>query len=103
MSKDPKTLLQHILESVEKLESYLVDIDEERFLYDFEKQDAAEHRLQIIGEAIVQLPQEYKSEHPSIEWDKIAGLRNRLVHEYYDIDHLLIWNIIKNALPEFKK
>lgn len=103
MSKDPRILLQHILESVTILQSYLADIDEEKFLHDFEKQDAAERRLQIIGEAIVQLPQDFKDHHPDTDWAKVAGLRNRLVHEYFDIDHLLIWNIISKSLPEFKK
>lgn len=103
MSKDPKILLQYILESVEILQSYLADISEEQFLKNFEKQDAAERRLQIIGQAIIQLPQEFKDQHPAIEWGKVAGLRNRLVHEYLDIDHLLIWNIINKLLPEFKQ
>ena len=68
-----------------------------------EKQDSAERRLQIIGEAVVQLPQEFKDSHPEIEWGKIAGLRNRLVHEYFDIDHLLTWNILSQSVPVFKK
>lgn len=103
MSKDPKILLQHILESVEILQSYLADIGEDQFLKDFEKQDAVERRLQIIGQAIIQLPQEFKDQHTAIEWARIAGLRNRLVHEYLDIDHLLIWNIINKSLPKFKE
>lgn len=102
MSKDLKVLLQHILESVENLGSYLTDVDEERFLQDIEKQDSVERRLQIIGEAIIQLPKEFKDKHSEIEWSKVAGLRNRLVHKYFDIDHLLIWNIINNSLPSFK-
>lgn len=103
MTKDPKILLQHILESVENLQSYVAGVSEEQFLKDIEKQDAVEHRLQIIGQAIIQLPQEFKDAHPAIEWAKVAGLRNRLVHEYLDIDHLLIWNIINKSLPEFKQ
>lgn len=102
MSKGPKILLQHILESIETLESYLVGVRHEQFLSDPEKQDSAERRLQIIGEAIVQLPQEFKDAHPEIAWAKIAGLRNRLVHEYFDVDHGLIWEIFVSALPEFK-
>ena len=103
MSKDPKILLQFILESVEILESYIANLSEGQFLHDVEKQDAAERRLQVIGQAITQLPQELKNQHPDIEWAKVAGLRNRLVHEYLEIDHLLIWNIVKKSLPEFKE
>jgi uncharacterized protein with HEPN domain/predicted nucleotidyltransferase len=67
------------------------------------QQDAAERRLQIIGEAIVQLPWEFKDRYPDIPWEKVAGLRNRLVHEYFDIDHKLVWNILEKSVPEFKK
>jgi len=103
MSKDKNILLQHILESIVELEGYLVDVNEEEYLSNREKQDAAERRLQIIGEAVVQLPQEFKDTHPAIEWNKIAGLRNRLVHEYFDVDHLIIWNTLTQSLLEFKK
>jgi len=103
MSKDASILLEHILESIEALEAYLANIDKEEYLSNMEKQDSAERRLQIIGEAVVQLPQEFKDQHPAIEWEKIAGLRNRLVHEYFDIDHLIIWNTIIQSLPIFKK
>ena len=103
MSKDPKILLQHILESVETLQEYVAGMSEAEFLSSMEKQDSAERRLQIVGEAIVQLPQEFKNQHPDIPWVKVAGLRNLLVHEYFDIDHKLVWNTIEKSVPEFKK
>ena len=103
MKKDPRILLQHILESIDNLEDYLRGVTEDDYLFNIEKQDSAERRLQIIGEAIVQLPQAFKDQHPEIPWVKIAGLRNRLVHEYFDIDHGLIWNILTRSLPDFKK
>jgi len=80
----------------------MLDVNEQAYVDDLEKQDAAEHRLQVIGQAIIQLPQEIKDGHPEIEWHKIAGLRNRIVHEYLDIDHDLIWHIIDESVPEFK-
>src|SRR5208283_6031300 len=95
--------LRHILESIEALQGYLVGIDEAGYLSNMEKQDSAERRLQVIGEAIVQLPGAFKDRHPDIPWAKIAGLRNRLVHEYFDIDHKLVWGILDKSLPEFKK
>ena len=103
MSKDPNILLRHILESIEAIQEYLVGVDEAEYLTHIEKQDSVERRLQIIGEAIVQLPAELKDEHADIPWAKIAALRNRLVHEYFDIDHKLVWNTLTKSLPEFKK
>lgn len=103
MSKDINILLKHISESIEALEIYLSGVSKEEYLSNMEKQDSAERRLQIIGEAVVQLPEEFKYSYPKIEWNKIAGLRNRLVHEYFDVDHLIIWNTLNQSLPIFKK
>ncbi len=103
MSKDPNLLLQHILESIGALQAYLDGVSETEYLSNAEKQDSTERRLQIVGEAIVQLPWEFKEKYPDIPWAKIAGLRNRLVHEYFEIDHKLVWNILEKSLPEFKK
>ena len=103
MSKDPIILLKFILESIENLERYMLNVDEEAYTSEIEKQDAAEHRLQVIGQAVIQLPDELKDQHPEIEWHKIAGLRNRIVHEYLDIDHQIVWSTLKNDLPLFKK
>ena len=103
MRKDPQILLKFILESIENLEKYTAGIDGAEYLSNMEKQDAAERRLQVIGQAIVQLPQEFKDKYLDIEWAKIAGLRNRLVHDYLEIDHGLIWNILDKSVPEFKK
>jgi len=102
MSKDITILLLHILESIDMLQQYLVGVDEAGYLSNTEKQDSAERRLQVIGEAIVQLPGVFKDCHPDIPWAKIAGLRNRLVHEYFDIDHKLVWNILDKSLPHFR-
>ncbi len=103
MSKNPEILIKFILESIQSLEGYVVDINEQSYESNMEKQDAVEHRLQVVGQAITQLPKEIKDRHPEIEWAKIAGLRNRIVHEYLDIDHGLIWKIVTESLPEFKK
>ncbi len=78
-------------------------VSETEYLANMEKQDSVERRLQVVGEAIIQLPSEFKNAHPDIPWMKIAGLRNRLVHEYFDIDHTLVWGILTKSLPIFKK
>lgn len=103
MSKDPIILLKFVLESIENLEQYIEGVSEEFYVSNVEKQDATERRLQVIGQAIIQLPEELKDQHSEIEWHKIAGLRNRIVHDYLEIDHLIIWNTLKNDLPSFKK
>ena len=79
----------------------LVQLPDDKNLFDLID---LEHNLATaLGKKIVQLPGEFKDSQPDIPWAKIAGLRNRLVHEYFDIDHKLVWNTLEKSLPEFKK
>lgn len=80
MIKDDTIFLKHILESIEAVEDYTKDISEEEFLNDQEKQDAIIRRLEIIGEAVANLSEEFKEEHSEIVWHKAMGIRNILVH-----------------------
>lgn len=65
--------------------------------------DAVVRNLEIIGEACRAIPSEIREEHPEIEWRKIIGLRNILIHQYFGIDTELIWDLIQNKLPELKE
>ena len=65
--------------------------------------DAVARNLEIIGEAARQLPEEFKQIHTQIPWNQIAGLRNRIVHDYFGLDLEIIWEIIQHDLPELEK
>lgn len=58
--------------------------------------------LEIIGEAAKKLDDEFKANHPHVEWKKIAGTRDKLIHEYFGVDYDIVWDIIENKLPELK-
>lgn len=103
MKKDPKIFLKHIVESIEYIEENVGNATEEEFYADVPMQDAAIRRLQVIGEAVKNLPQDYREEHNEIEWRKASGMRDVIVHEYFAIDLKLVWNVIKNELPQFKQ
>lgn len=60
-------------------------------------------RLENIGEAVKNLSNQYKHENPEIEWRKIAGLRDKLIHHYFGVDWDLVWDVIKNKIPELEK
>jgi uncharacterized protein with HEPN domain len=60
-------------------------------------------RLEIIGEAVKNLPQEIKEKHPDIPWKRIAGMRDILIHEYFGIDLALTWEVVEKELPNLKK
>jgi uncharacterized protein with HEPN domain len=61
--------------------------------------NATVHLVQIVGEAATRLTQEFKDEHPEIPWDEIGGMRNRLVHDYYDINLDTVWNVVVEDIP----
>jgi uncharacterized protein with HEPN domain len=100
MSKrEPSLLLDDIRISLAKMKRYTAGLDEASFLADEKTIDAVVRNLEIIGEAAKQLPAEFKAQHPAIAWPQIAGLRNRIVHDYAGIDLKLVWNILKTAIP----
>ena len=96
-------LIEDIQEACEKIERYTLQIDNtDAFLGDEKTSDAVVRNLEIIGEAANRLPLDFKKEHEEIEWEKIVGLRHRIVHEYFGVDLRLIWEIIKTDIPPFK-
>ena len=102
MKKKPEIFLKHILGSIGDIEKYTKGISREKFSEDTQIQDAAIRKLEIIGEAVKNLPAALKRKHRNIPWEKIAGTRNILIHEYFGVDLKLVWRIIKKDLPELK-
>ena len=102
MSKDPKVLLQHILQSIELIEEYTQQLSVQEFLKLTSIQDAVIRRLEVIGEAAKNLPPEFKEKYQDIPWRKIAGMRDVLIHEYFGVDLNLTWQVARNDLPLLK-
>ena len=66
-------------------------------------QDAVIRNLEIIGEAAKKIDKEFKNKYPNIEWKKITGMRDVLIHDYMGVDVVIVWMVIKNRLPQLKK
>jgi uncharacterized protein with HEPN domain len=103
MKKDYKIFLEHILENIAKIEKYTNKLSEEDFLDNEPIQDLVLRKLEIIGEAITNIPQDFRDDHPEIEWNKAVATRNILIHHYFDIDLRIIWDTVKINLPKFKE
>ena len=101
--KDDKLYLIHISECIEKIESYVSQIDKESFLASTLIQDAVVRNLQILAESTQQLSEQAKQTQPDVDWYKISGFRNILVHDYLGIDMKTVWNIVEKEIPILKK
>lgn len=92
-------LLNDIISSIEKIESYCSDMSYSDFLKDNKTQDAVIRNIEIIGEASGRVTDDFKLKNNNIPWIKIKGTRNRLVHDYSGLNLDILWNIIKDDLP----
>lgn len=103
MKKDPKIFLSHILESIEAIEKHVKKMSKEKFSKNITIQDAVIRRIEIIGEAVKNLPQDYKRRHTEIEWREITGMRDKLIHEYFGVNIGVVWHTVKTDIPQLKK
>lgn len=103
MIKDSSIFIEHILENIIDIESFVKNIDKEKFLKNKEKQNAVIRSLEIIGEAVKNLPQNITVKYSDIPWKEIAGTRDKITHHYFGVDLELIWKIIENNIPELKQ
>ncbi len=102
MKRSETAYLQHLLDAILRVESYLLDLDEAAFLADPRTQDAVVRQLEIIGEATKKLSPELRGRSPATPWQDIAGMRDKLIHNYFDVDLRRVWNTAKRDLPPLK-
>ncbi len=100
--RDADLLVEDLLEALQKIALYTAGMDEEEFREDPKSIDAVVRNLEILGEATRQLPEEFTARHPDIPWRQIAGLRNRIVHEYFAVDLEIVWQVIRYDLPQLE-
>ena len=101
--RDARLLIEDLSIAIGRIEKYVAGLDCDHFLADEKTVDAVIRNLEIIGEASRQMPEDFKQSHQTIPWHQIAGLRNRIVHDYFGIDQELIWQIVSIEIPILKQ
>lgn len=100
MSKrEPTLLVEDIIDSAIKILEYTDNLSFEEFINDSKTVDAVIRNFEIIGEAANRLPGEFKDKYSDIDWHRIRGFRNRIVHDYFGIDYSIVWEIKGSFLP----
>lgn len=99
--RDDRLYIIHILERIQKIEEYTND-GYQSFIKSSIQQDAVIRNLEVIGEAVKNISDTLKNSHPDIQWRRIAGLRDLLIHRYMGVDVQEVWNIIEKDIPELK-
>ena len=103
MSSEDIGFLRHILDELEYLINYTKDLDRDDFLKDATLQRAFTRSIEIIGEATKKLPDGLKEKYPGIEWKAMAGMRDKLIHDYMGVDYELVWDILIEKVPKLKE
>ena len=96
--RDISLLLGDMLESALKIKRYVEGMDYESFISDEKTVDAVVRNFEIIGEAANRIDPDFKIRNPELEWKRIRGFRNRIIHEYFGIDFEIVWTIIEEDI-----
>jgi len=103
MKRNMKLYLQDIWESILAIEEYTQKLAEADFYSNRQVQDAIVRRLEIIGEAVKNIDEDFREKYPQIPWKKIAGMRDIIAHEYFGVKLDRVWEVVKKDLPYLKQ
>jgi len=103
MKRDIGLFIDDILESIQNIRDFTENINKEKFLKDKLRQSAISRELEIIGEAVKNIPEEIRKKYPFLPWKEIAGFRDVLSHSYFGVSIEKIWNVVENDLTELEK
>ena len=103
MKRDLNLFIEDILENINKIENFSKNLSKQELLKDELKQYAIIRAIEIIGEAVKNIPKNFREKYSNIEWSKIAGMRDVITHGYFGIDLDAVWKVIEKDLPILKK
>lgn len=97
--RSPVLYLSEILASMDKIERYTKGVSYEEFIRNEQLVDAVERNIEKIGEAAAAIPDSIRDRHPEVPWKTIVGLRNKVIHHYFAVDHEVVWQIVTKNIP----
>ncbi len=103
MLPEDKIRIQHILDEIEDILLFVKDLSFQDFRNDKKTVNAVIRSIEIIGEAANRITPNLKVENPDIPWKEIIGMRNHLIHVYFDVDFETVWQTIQEDIPQLKK
>lgn len=102
MSPSPHEYIRHILDEIDYVLSRVPETNFESFLNDATLKRAFVRSLEVIGEAAKKLPEDIRKRQPDIDWRKVSGMRDRLIHDYFGVDYTIVWDVAVTKLPELR-
>ena len=97
-----KMRLEHIADAIQRLQTHAGDLSQEELEADVLRYYGIVKNIEIIGEAVRMLTEQFKAAHPEVEWRSISDMRNFLVHEYFQVDSEVVFSVIHNEIPELQ-
>ena len=97
--RDHRLYLRDIFAAMVAIQEFIAGMDFETFASDDKTASAVVRKLEIIGEATKNVPEEIRREYPQVPWRQMAGMRDRLIHSYFEVDYLLVWETVKSQIP----
>ena len=103
MKKDDTVFLHHILDAIVLIEEYTNEMSENEFLSNSMARDAVVRQVEIIGEAARNISNDFRELHPKIPWGKMVGIRDKITHEFFNVNFAIVWDTVQDDLPNLKK